>query len=105
MRLHPTRRTTEPSRRPFRADRLTTDRACFRVWLRQRVQPFIAHPFATPSVYEFLTAVRDAFGRGDDVHGALRGEFLRVVYRYAKRIVHDNAYYHELSKMVIVALK
>ena len=96
---HPASRTTEPSRRPFRADGLTTDRANFRVRLRQRVQPFIAHPFATPGVGEFLTAVLDAVGRGDDVHFvAPGGEFMRVVYRYAKSIVHDNAYNQQLSE-------
>ena len=64
----------------------------------QGIQPLITDALAAPSVYEFLTAVLDAFGRGDDVHGALRGEFLRVVYRYAKAIVHDNAYYQQLSE-------
>ena len=94
MRPHSARRATKLSRRPFRADRLTTDRANFRVRLRQRVQPFIADPFAAPTVGEFLTAVLDALGGRDDVHFvAPGGEFMR----YAKSIVHDNPHYQELS--------
>ena len=95
---HFARIATEPSRRPFRADRLPTDRARFGMGFRKGVQPFITRPFTTPSVYELLTAVLDAFGRGDDVHGALRGEFLKGSIRYAKAIVHDNAYYQQLSE-------